>query len=110
MESRRPGGYDVNDTAAETAALHSGKLPTRAVRGNVHGNNLSVSTTWVSSLCGGRDGARPSHSSLVTAAFGCFQNPLVRTEWVNDADAPPKNFLHFGIDLGSVFRYTKSVF
>ena len=26
MESRRPSGNDVNDTAAETAALHSGSL------------------------------------------------------------------------------------
>ena len=24
MENRRPGGYDVNDTAAEKAALHKG--------------------------------------------------------------------------------------
>ncbi|MBR4171171.1 MAG: hypothetical protein IKR48_05920 [Kiritimatiellae bacterium] len=56
MESRRPGGNDVNDTAAETAALHSGK-------------------TWASSLRSGRHGARPSHSSLqpLVAYFSASQ-------------------------------------
>ncbi|MBR4170598.1 MAG: hypothetical protein IKR48_03000 [Kiritimatiellae bacterium] len=29
MESSRPDGNDVNDTASETAALHSGKPPAR---------------------------------------------------------------------------------
>ena len=32
MESRRPGGYDVNDPAAETGALLSGKLQAKERR------------------------------------------------------------------------------
>ena len=32
MESRRLGGNDVNDTAAEMAALHSGKLQAKERR------------------------------------------------------------------------------
>ncbi|MBR4172335.1 MAG: hypothetical protein IKR48_11850, partial [Kiritimatiellae bacterium] len=45
--------------------------------GTFMGNNLSVSTTWALSLRGGRDGARPSHSSLqpLVAYFSASQLP-----------------------------------
>ncbi|MBR4172431.1 MAG: hypothetical protein IKR48_12335, partial [Kiritimatiellae bacterium] len=42
IEHCRPGGNDVNDTAAETAALHSCKLQASSppvTCGSIHGDN-----------------------------------------------------------------------
>ena len=87
MESRRPGGYDVNDTAAETAALHSGKLQARATpaprAGTFRGNNFRFRRRRCRRYTSGRDGARPSHSSFVTrhcakrspGGFAAFPTP-----------------------------------
>ncbi|MBR4172615.1 MAG: hypothetical protein IKR48_13270, partial [Kiritimatiellae bacterium] len=62
-------------------------LPARAVRGNVHGDNLPVSTTRASSL---RNRTRRSVSlPSVTATSGCLLLSLSASPLLSWAASPP---------------------